>query len=695
MLRSLYAGVTGLTGNIVELDVVGNNIANINTIGFKSGRVTFQEILTQNLRPATRPTTGGGLGGTNPQQIGLGTVVGSIDSEFTQGNIRTTGNKTDLAIQGDGFFIMNDGTSQYYTRAGNFTFDGDNYLVSAATGMRVQGVVADSFGNFSASAVTDIQIDPSTVVPARATESINVFGNLSSASEATGTHMLTNGPLLAQAEDTDDLRFLHNGSTGQALQLTRGDIISLTGTIGGVPLADLQFEVGEADANFTVQELTGWMQTELSTAAGGPVTVNLNAGGFVEITNSSGQVLENVRLNLGGGVHFNQVMLFSDQIDPLSSSTSAHSLLSPATADNALSDIYNSSADSLNFVFQDDGSGRMVTSVEIGGTLGSEGISSNVMEIEDGVTTLGELLDRMTQALSISNEEGISVAENGRIQVTGDVGVSNSIGNISLLEPGNLFSNLNASMDFGVISAAEDAKTYAVTSVIYDSLGDPHNLTLAFTKRTGFNTWDWEASLDGDEEIVTGGSGTVSFDEEGSLVSFLYTDGGGQITIRPQTTGQQGAGLMTIAIDPGDIGGVTGLTQFEPEDQIQSYAGGFTVGRLVDFDIDQRGVVVGRFSNDTVRDMARLGVARFNNPNGLEARSGTVFASTEDTGEVLLNEAGIGAAGKIAPAAIERSTVDLATEFTKMIETQRAYSASTRVVTASYEMLQEITNATR
>ena len=117
MLRSLFAGVTGLGANIIELDVVGNNISNVNTVGFKSARVTFQEILTQNIRSATRPAEGGGLGGVNPQQIGLGAVVGAIDSEFTQGNLRTTGNKTDLAIQGEGFFVLSDGKSLSYTRA--------------------------------------------------------------------------------------------------------------------------------------------------------------------------------------------------------------------------------------------------------------------------------------------------------------------------------------------------------------------------------------------------------------------------------------------------------------------------------------------------------------------------------------------------------------------------------------------------
>ena len=149
MFKSLYSGVSGLSANLTKLDVIGNNIANSNTVGFKSGRVTFNEMLTQTLKSASRPVAGG-LGGTNPQQVGLGTQVGSIDSNFSQGNFETTGKNTDLAIQGAGFFILSDGVSNSYTRAGIFGLDSENILVNPTTGMRVQGVMADSSGTIPA-----------------------------------------------------------------------------------------------------------------------------------------------------------------------------------------------------------------------------------------------------------------------------------------------------------------------------------------------------------------------------------------------------------------------------------------------------------------------------------------------------------------------------------------------------------------
>ena len=134
MLRSLFSGISGLSNHMTMLDVVGSNIANINTVGYKSSRVTFRELLTQTIRGATRPVAGV-TGGTNPVQIGLGTVVQSIDPTFAQGNLQNTGKITDLAIEGDGFFILSDGSSRYYTRAGTFTFDGLGQLSSTGTAL--------------------------------------------------------------------------------------------------------------------------------------------------------------------------------------------------------------------------------------------------------------------------------------------------------------------------------------------------------------------------------------------------------------------------------------------------------------------------------------------------------------------------------------------------------------------------------
>jgi flagellar hook protein FlgE len=121
MMRSLFSGVSGLKNHQTRMDVVGNNISNVNTYGFKTSRVTFQDMLSQTIAGAAKPEEN--KGGVNPKQIGLGMTIASIDRLFTQGSLQTTGNQTDLAISGDGFFITARGDKKYYTRAGNFTLD--------------------------------------------------------------------------------------------------------------------------------------------------------------------------------------------------------------------------------------------------------------------------------------------------------------------------------------------------------------------------------------------------------------------------------------------------------------------------------------------------------------------------------------------------------------------------------------------
>lgn len=137
----MFAGVSGLRNHQIRMDVIGNNIANVNTIGFKKSRVTFQEMLNQTMRGASSPQSN--RGGTNPQQVGLGVAIAGIDTIHTDGGPQPTGQMTDLAIEGDGFFIVRDGRSEYYTRAGNFNFDAEGNLVNPANGMKVMGWVGD------------------------------------------------------------------------------------------------------------------------------------------------------------------------------------------------------------------------------------------------------------------------------------------------------------------------------------------------------------------------------------------------------------------------------------------------------------------------------------------------------------------------------------------------------------------------
>jgi flagellar hook protein FlgE len=174
MLRSLFAGVSGLRNHQVRMDVIGNNIANVNTVAFKSGRVTFKEGFSQLLQGASRPP--GDQGGINPIQVGLGMQIGSIDQLYTQGNIETTGQTTDLAIQGDSLFVVRKGNQSFYTRSGNFQMDADGRLVSPTNGFVVQGQVYQN-GQLQ-DGIRDIQLPFGQKVTAQPTSEMRLGGNL-------------------------------------------------------------------------------------------------------------------------------------------------------------------------------------------------------------------------------------------------------------------------------------------------------------------------------------------------------------------------------------------------------------------------------------------------------------------------------------------------------------------------------------
>jgi len=138
MMRSMFSGVSGLRAHQTWMDVIGNNISNVNTVGFKASRVTFQEIFSQTLRNAVSPSPGGGRGGINPQQVGLGMAIASVDVMQRRGSVQRTDNMTDLAIDGEGFFALSDGASRFFTRAGNLRMDVGGYL-TVPNGMKVMG----------------------------------------------------------------------------------------------------------------------------------------------------------------------------------------------------------------------------------------------------------------------------------------------------------------------------------------------------------------------------------------------------------------------------------------------------------------------------------------------------------------------------------------------------------------------------
>lgn len=227
MLRSLFSGVTGLQSHQIAMDVESNNIANVNTIGYKYSRANFSDLLAQTNQIATAPQ--GELGGKNAVQIGLGSSVTSITRIHSQGSIQNTDKNTDVAIQGDGFFIVSsDGGNTYkYSRSGDFKFDAAGNFVDN-NGFIVQGWVRDEDTGLvdSTAPIANIQIPPGLTTPANASTQVVVKANLSSSGTVTQyspTYLIDSAGVITTSDGrtavAEDMGVMFNGS-GEAFQLT-------------------------------------------------------------------------------------------------------------------------------------------------------------------------------------------------------------------------------------------------------------------------------------------------------------------------------------------------------------------------------------------------------------------------------------------------------------------------------------------
>ncbi len=199
MMRSLFSGVSGLKSHQTKMDVIGNNIANINTVGFKSSRATFADMLSQTQAGAAAPTST--QGGTNPKQIGLGVAVASIDLIFTDGSPQSTGKNTDLALSGNGLFVVKNGDSIYYTRDGAFEFDGNGNYVLPGSGYLVQGWNAVEGALNTNSTPTNIVVPAGKTMPAASTTQVDFSGNLNASSATISGITYTSGGATSHPED--------------------------------------------------------------------------------------------------------------------------------------------------------------------------------------------------------------------------------------------------------------------------------------------------------------------------------------------------------------------------------------------------------------------------------------------------------------------------------------------------------------
>jgi flagellar hook protein FlgE len=251
------------------------------------------------------------------------------------------------------------------------------------------------------------------------------------------------------------------------------------------------------------------------------------------------------------------------------------------------------------------------------------------------------------------------------------------------------------------LGAAGVQPTFTRDVQVYDSLGRAHDLTMSFLRTGAANSWVVEVAAPAAEVVHPNGllaSGTLSFNGDGSLAAADLTpvvSGAVGTPVDVQWSAAGGAAPSSITFDFGEIGGVDGVSQFaSPTNVAFVNQNGAEVGELNSVSIDEQGYVIAAFTNGEERRLYRLPVATFANPAALDPRSGNVYASTDASGEFNLREAGMGGAGVVAPSALEAANVDLAEEFTKMIVTQRAYSANAKIINTTDQMLDELIRMT-
>ncbi len=668
MLRSLFAGVTGLTNHQVKLDVIGNNIANINTVGFKSSRVTFREMLTQTIKGASRPSDEGS-GGTNPQQIGLGCSIGSIDTDFSQGNMQITGNMTDLAIEGEGFFILSDGNTRYYTRAGAFSMDGSGHMVNPANGYKLQGILADDNGQINqGGGIEDISLPTSLVMPASATSVLELSGNMNVDSDAQAT--ITRSEALLKASGGGDALVSLYDQNGVRLNLREGSQIQIDCTVGGTDVSNA-FDITSSS---TLSELSSSLQSTLRDVDGA-ITVNVLSNGALQVSAGASDI-EKISLHVSGNSVFDSAFSF-DPISAGGTGASSHQLRSPATGSDLLADLYDYQGRQL----------EITDDIVINGDLGGTAVDAGSLSFDPASTTVGDLLDQVRSAFSITLGD-VTLDDYGRVMVTGDVGSNQAISNIDIdqLSGNSVFDN---AINFTEIQEAADADSHSITNMIYDSLGNVHQLSITFSKHHGENVWDWEAAVDGMAQIVDGGSGTVQFGPDGLLSSFSCESSNGRLVIDPGN----GAEMINISLDPGEIGSVDGIIQYNQAFSVRARdIDGQPMGTLVNLSIDREGVVNGQFSNGTNRDLAQIALADLNNPSGLSRVGENLFIESPNSGIPTEVYAGRNARGVITPGELEMSNVDLASEFTEMVTAQRGFQANARIISVGDQMLAELVN---
>jgi len=679
MSVALAAGVTGLESYQKMLDLAGDNLANVGTTAFKSSRITFSQLLSETIKTASQPTST--VGGTNPQQIGHGVGIASITPMMTQGNIANTGNSLDLAIEGEGYFVLNDGAKDLYTRAGAFAIDANSRMVDPATGYIVQriGTTGESDG-FQTAGDSDVRIPTDISMPARATSEVRVAGNLSTTAKFADTQI---------NKLTSNIAFTVGGSPA-SVTTKISELDQYTGTtwadgtitfsgykpdgtaLGISPTTDLTMAV---TSTTTIQNVLDYLNADDGGARTAEIqTVTLTGGGGVP---DEGKYT----LTYDGATtteldYDATVLQITAALDALSTTPAIGGITPSGILATGTTFTFDSS------MGDSDGEVPLITITSVGLKDGGIDVTGVCAETVKGHGPHG-VLDDATASLV-----------NGKIRITdAQSGYSESDFKMAWSD-----SYLTMPAYFEVTTVGgEEVKNVNIT--VFDTQGGKHVLSGAFVRTATANTWDMILTS------ISGNITDITFDNRRiNGVEFYASDG--SFKGLNAATGDTAQFTVTFAHDPGNpqiinvsmgtVGQFNGLTQFDANSTaVAREQDGYAAGSFSNLSVSNDGLVIGSFTNGIKKNIATLQLALFQNPTALESLGDGYFSPSANSGGAIATQALSGGAGSLRGGALEGSNVNAAKEFISLIQAQNYYQANARTIRIANDMLRELTNLIR
>ena len=657
MLDSIFIGITGVNSHQTRMNVISNNVANVNTTAYKGSRANFADVMSKLLLEGGPARSQ--IAATNPQQSGMGVEVSSIDTIHRQGTLQTTGIDTDLAIEGEGFFIVSNGSEDLYTRDGTFAFDTNGKLYDPGTGFAVQGNLANADGTFR-SEVGDLTIPLDRESEATATTTIRISGNLDASGSGVGAPTWSDSTLFGQPA-----RVVSNPNPGFPLDLTAFDNAGLKVSI------DQGGALTESTLNIPTKTYAD--RVELIGELNSQISVNGSLKNKILFkTNALGELV--LRTVEGG----EQISIKIDNADPainiaaeLGFAADAQQIGTRAANTDLINDLANVGSDLT------DGDIIRFTGAKPNG------------ERFDGRFTFDTDTSDTVQALFSMVENTYGGVQAGLDPDTGQLILTDAVSGDRVVGFDINFSLLDTGIGSGIFGN-EPPYEFSTNTQIYDEKGNAHSLTMGFTKSVVDNEWNWIATIDG-LTPDSGNNGTIVFNEDGTLRTFESSDKA-PITFSPG----EGTPELTVEIGADSTERLGGLTQFvAPSSVSVREQDGRSAGSLVSVSFEPNGNITGLFSNGTSENLGRVSLASFGNVDGLKRQGDNLFMQTESSGQALVGTAESTVQGSIRSGAIEMSNVDLAQEFTNMIVTQRGFQANARSITTSDELLTEVVNLKR